>query len=453
MKIYIYWPICALTLNLVCVPAHSEEQAGNILTLKQVHRIALENHPRVSAARSEAVAADERVTQTSAAYMPEISASANGIYGLGGSRLNSTSLLGLPDPALYTRTAAGLTVEQLITDFGRTADLVEASELDAQAGKQNIQSARLVTAIVATEAYFKVLLAQEVLKVWDETVATRQKELDQIVALTKGGMKSSLDVGFAKVNLVDAEMQHRTAINKLHEAQAALTNAMGSKEEKNIKVAEEPFPSTSIPPFNTQIETALQLRPDLESLRLKHKAALKLAEAESYTFKPKVELIGNVNAMPWWNAPSTVSSLQNFNAMGGIFFTSSLFNGFKNNAKRDEAKAKALTTEYNLTDAENQVFQNVRSAWLAANTAYDLLKPAHEKFEQAKKNLELALSRYNLGLGSIVEFTQAQLNLTKNAIGDADARIEYQLRRLQLDYQTGKLQQESVALGEGDSVF
>ncbi len=451
MKTYTYWLVCALTLDLVCVPAQSEEKNSNILTLKQVHEIALENHPRVSAAHSDAVAAEERVTQANSAYMPDIHASANGVYGLGGSRLNSTSLLGLPDPALYNRTAAGLTVEQLITDFGRTADLVESSELDAQAGKQNIEAARLVTTVVSTEAYFKVLLAQEILEVWDQTVATRQNQLNQIEALTKSGMKSTLDVGFAKVNLVDAEMQQRTAVNRLHEAQATLMNAMGSKEEKDIKVAEETFPSTPVPPFNTQIETALQLRPDLESLRLKHKAALKVYDAETHTFKPKVELMGNVNYMPWWNAPQTVSSLQNVNAMGGIFFTSSLFNGFKNNAKRDEAKAKALTAEYNLTDAENQIFRDVRAAWLAANTAFDLLKPAHEKFDQAKKNLELATSRYKLGLGSIVEFTEAQLNLTKNAIGDVDARVEYQLRRLELDYQIGKIQQQTVAFGDSGS--
>jgi outer membrane protein len=51
----------------------------------------------------------------------------------------------------------------------------------------------------------------------------------------------------------------------------------------------------------------------------------------------------------------------------------------------------------------------------------------------------LAQSRYNLGLGSIVELSQAQLNLTSAQIANTTARYDYQTQFSMLQYQIGAL--------------
>jgi len=47
--------------------------------------------------------------------------------------------------------------------------------------------------------------------------------------------------------------------------------------------------------------------------------------------------------------------------------------------------------------------------------------------EPASLTLDLAQARYNLGLGSIVEFSQAELQKTGADIADMDARYRYRL--------------------------
>jgi len=78
----------------------------------------------------------------------------------------------------------------------------------------------------------------------------------------------------------------------------------------------------------------------------------------------------------------------------------------------------------------------VRTSWLNASTAYQRVAVTQQLLEQANLALDLAQSRYKLGLSSIVELTQAQLQQTQAEISNAQAGYEYQLSLAILTYQT-----------------
>ena len=63
----------------------------------------------------------------------------------------------------------------------------------------------------------------------------------------------------------------------------------------------------------------------------------------------------------------------------------------------------------------------------------------NQLFDQASQAQDLAEARYNLGLSSIIEVTQAQLNKTRAEIEQASARYDYQARIASLRYQMGTL--------------
>jgi outer membrane protein len=91
-------------------------------------------------------------------------------------------------------------------------------------------------------------------------------------------------------------------------------------------------------------------------------------------------------------------------------------------------------------DQENRIARDVTVAWLNANTAFERLAVTRQLLQQAAQALELAQARYDLGLSSIVELSQAQLNQTSAEIAGASAHYDYLIRRSALDYQTGSLQ-------------
>jgi len=59
--------------------------------------------------------------------------------------------------------------------------------------------------------------------------------------------------------------------------------------------------------------------------------------------------------------------------------------------------------------------------------------------KQSRLALDLAQGRYNLGLASIVEVTQAQLNLTEAQIENVTAIYDYQTAYAALQYTIGIL--------------
>jgi outer membrane protein len=123
----------------------------------------------------------------------------------------------------------------------------------------------------------------------------------------------------------------------------------------------------------------------------------------------------------------------------GVNINIPIFNGGLFRARSAEATLRAQASDQRIRDLENRITRDVRVAWLNASTAYERLGVTAQLLQQATQALELAQARYDLGLSSIVELSQAQLNKTSAEIASAGAKYEYQIQRALLDYQTGVL--------------
>ena len=93
----------------------------------------------------------------------------------------------------------------------------------------------------------------------------------------------------------------------------------------------------------------------------------------------------------------------------------------------------------NAADLSNRITRDVRMAYLNAKTAFERVSLNEQFLKQAELALDLAQGRYELGLSSIVELSQGQLNVTAARIGVASATYEYQAQRAVVDYQIGAL--------------
>ena len=148
------------------------------LTLREAEDIALAQHPRISVANLIALAAQQSVKESRAAFFPNIYASGTAV---GVADTNNTRIAAgyLNNPNVYERTAGGLTIQQLITDFGRTSELTRSSSLRARAEEMNREATREEILLEVNAAYFSALQAQAVL------AAARQTENERTVVLTQ----------------------------------------------------------------------------------------------------------------------------------------------------------------------------------------------------------------------------------------------------------------------------
>ena len=401
------------------------------LTLAEAERLAAKNNPQISAARLNALAAAQVPTEVRAGLYPTLGGAITGVGADAGSRLAAGAL---NNPVLYNRIGAGLSVNQLVTDFGRTGHLVASAKLRAQAQDQVAETTRANILITTARAFFGLLRARSVLTVAQETVSARQLVSNQVTALANSNLKSQLDVSFANVNLADAQLLLSQAQNAVQAAEAELAAALGLPGQVTFTLQPEPMPDLLPPSVEALVTQALQNRPELKFLRLEQNAAERFAKAEHSLLFPSIGVSGAAGFAPAGDAavPGRYGAI-------GVNLSIPLFNGGLFRARQTEAELKARAANENVNDLANRLTRDVRIAFLNAQTGYERVSLTDQFLKQAQLGLDLAKGRYDLGLSSIVELSQAQLNLTTAQIGNASARYDYQTQRAILDYQVGAL--------------
>src|SRR6185295_4399099 len=138
-----------------------------VLTLPQATAMAIQNHPQIAVARQTAAAAGQRITEARASYYPVVNGEITAGQGLAQSRLGAGALSA---SQLFSRFGQGLEVAQLVTDFGRTKNLVARSQYQAQAADQTTQATVYDTVLGVSRGYFGVLQAQAYVTVANETI-------------------------------------------------------------------------------------------------------------------------------------------------------------------------------------------------------------------------------------------------------------------------------------------
>jgi len=406
------------------------------LTLKQAEALAIKNNPQISVARLIALASQQVTREVKSNLWPTATGDLTGVDAQSGSRITAGAL---NNPIIYERAAAGLMVTQLITDFGRTTNLVSSANYAAKAENENAAATKEQILLAVNKAFYNALQAQAVLTVAQQTVNERQTVADQVEALFKSKLKSELDFSFASVNLAQAKLLLLDAQNNENGAFATLSMVLGFPSLQDLQLVEETSPLAP-PPGNVDdlISQAFSARPEILSLQFQYQSARKFQTAERDLLFPSIRAMGVVRDTPVGNsavAPSPSALNNTYGAVGGNIEIP-LFNGFLYTARAREASLRAQATQGRLLDMRNLIARDVRTSWLNANTAYQRLAVTQQLLQQANLALSLAQSRYNLGLGSIVELSQAQLQKTQAEISYAQAGYDYRLSLAVLTYET-----------------
>ncbi len=405
----------------------------NVLSLRDAEEMAIRNHPKISAAQLLALASREAVREARSAFFPAVNLDATAVGAAGDNTRIAAG--GLSNPVIFNRDAEGVTVRQLITDFGRTANLASSAKLHSQAEAEGAEATRSQILLEVSAVYYDTLQAQSVLEVAKQTVATRQLVFDQVSTLATNQLKSGLDVSFAKVDLEGGKLLLANAQNDLEADFARFDNLLGEREQRNWLLVDEPASNGPPPDAAELVQTALRERPDLRQLGHERDAAAKFARAERGLNYPTISAMGSAGVIP----VREPDELKSDYAAAGVNLSIPIFDGFLFSAKRNEADLRAGAAAENLRDAQNNAVRDVRVAVLNVNYALERMTLTAQLLESANEAFDLAQGRYQAGLSSIVELSQAQLGKTSAQIEQARAKYQYQVQSAILNYQTGLL--------------
>lgn len=409
------------------------------LTRVQAEQLAIKNNPQVSVGHLLASAQHQVYREARAAELPSFNGAITAVDANEGSRIGAGSLTA---SRLLEHAGAGVTLSQLITDFGRTINLVSSSKLMEKAQQANALATTEDIVLAADQAFYNALEAKALLKVAQQTVATRESVQHQIGELAKNKLKSNLDLSFAEVNLSQARLLQLDAQNNVDSTSAALSAVLGFDQQVQFELTEEDTQLAAAPPdVEALIHTAMRQRPDLQALTYSQQAAEKFRRAQRDQLLPTISALGIAGATPV--RPDCFGGcfpnyfISSWYGAVGVNMNVPIFNGFLFSAQASEANFRAKAAAENTRDLRDRVVRDVRTAWLSANTAFQRVSVTAELAKQADLSLNLAQQRYQLGLGSIVELSQAQLQQTDAAIGYVNAQYQYRLSLSTLNFEIG----------------
>jgi outer membrane protein len=406
------------------------------ITRGDAEHMALKNNPRVTASHLLALAAGQVTRETRSNELPQINSNVTAVKAEDGSRIGSGEL---NSSHLYTHAGTGGTLSQLLTDFGHTRNLVANSRLQAKAQQQNALATEQDVLIATDQAFYRLLDAQSLLDVAIATVKARGDVKFLTQALTKSALKSDLDLNIASADLSQAQLLQLDAENSVASARAALAELLAAPPETQYRAVDEGNNVPPLPPDDSLalIKEAQAQRPDLQALRLDTQADQKFARAQQLQRLPSISAlaIGGVTPVRVDGGIFT----PNWYAAAGVNLALPVFTGFRINAQAKEARLRERASEKQTQELSDAIARDVRIATLSAQTAFRRIGVAEEFQNQTTQALNLAKTRYKLGLSSIVELSQAQLQSTQATVDAVNARFDYLLALRSLDYARGQL--------------
>ena len=407
------------------------------ITRPDAERLALRNNPRITASHLLALAAGQVTRETRSGELPQISASITAEKAEDGSRISAGALT---DSRLYTHAGTGGSLSQLITDFGHTRNLVATNKLQQKAQDQTALATEQDVLLATDQAFYRLLNAQSLLDVAKATVAARGDVQNLTSALTRSALKSDLDLNIASADLSQSQLLELDAENEVASASAALAAVLATPADTLYHAVEDPGAAAPPPPSpdsSAAINASAQAqRPDLQALRLNTEADQKFATAQQLQHLPTISALAMGGITPV--APDGIF-VPNWYAAGGVNLTLPVFTGFRIDAQTQEARLRQKAAEKQAQDLSDSIARDVRIAILNAQTAFRRIAVADQFRQQTAQALALAQTRYKLGLSSIVELSQAQLQSTQAAVAAVNARYDYLLALRSLDYARGQL--------------
>jgi outer membrane protein len=405
-------------------PAPASEPAPTIpaqeLTLEQAIDIALASQPNIEARLKDYAAARYRVDLALAPLLPQLSAS-----------LTAGQARTAPGEPADSRTGL-VQMSQLLFDFGKTFAARQAAQRLADIAREDVELQRQLIALAVKEAYTNVLFAQRLIRL--NTQALERAELNLRVA--RGaydlGVRPRSDVVRAEVDVANASLDLSRARNAERLAGVALSAAMGIRVARPLNILDNLVYAPVVLDAAQLLQEALERRPEFRQAKLRAEAAQANVQRAFRDFFPDVTGSGAYGG----TGPSVSERQETWTVT--LTLSWPFFDGGTRIARYREANATLGAERARIQAVELDVIREVEQAVLTVTEAEERIETARKAVNLALENFRLTQVRFNLGIGTIIELTDAQFALTQAHNTEAQALADFRIALYRLDRAVGR---------------
>lgn len=396
--------------------------AGPTLTIDQALTLAKQN-PQIAQAQGAVMQARGQVGVARSGFLPSASASAS-VFG---TTLNPGQQ---PRETFYPLYGSSVTLSQTLWDFGRTLGAFQAARDVESSARFDVENTWQQVELSVRTAYYTVLATQALVNVAQQTVDSNQKKLDLAKGLFEVGQRPRFDVTKAEVDLENSRISLLQARNGVVLSRIALTQAIGRDVNDATLVFPE-LPPAGDPDVPALLRTALENRPDLKSVDLQILAAGETLDSLRSGWLP----ILGASATVRWNGTDT-PLVNNWTA--GATLTWPFLNGGAVLGRAESQTGVIAQVKAGRDLLLLQIRSEVEQAVATLGEARARRAVAKTLVVQAKESLDLAGGRYQAGLGTIIELSDAQTSYSSAQAQEVKAVFDLATAWAQLKKATGQ---------------
>ncbi|MBI2231480.1 MAG: TolC family protein [Deltaproteobacteria bacterium] len=407
----------------------TDPSAGQILTLDDALLIALDNHPSLKAARERIAAQRAVLGQQMAAYYPTIT-------------LNNTYRSTLQTGTTSTSSAAidffssQANTSWILYNFGKREGAVQAARETLNATDYNYKTTVDSVILDVKLAYYVYLGAKAIVKVREEQVQSRDLLVRQARAFYEVGTRARIDVVRAESNLYTAQADLIATQNAVKVAWVTLKKAMGLRELPERPLVEEAIITTIPYTLDQAKEIAYVTRPELKSFEAQRKAQDQNIATARRGHLPDVIFDGSYGRRNTSGGGNTFPLTVSWQAQ--LSLNIPIFDGFRTTNRVEESLHNYYVIKSQEEQQRQQVALDVEQSYLRLVELQERIKANEAAAKAAKENLDLANGRYQVGVGSIIEVTDAQTLYTDAQTTYVRALYDYKIADAQLIRAIGK---------------
>ncbi len=407
-----------------------------VITLQEAIRRADEVTPSVVSAEGSVRTAELGIRTAKWAFMPQftITPQANLALSSGQSRLDPVTqeiISGNTSNPSY-----GLNIQgtlNLFDGFGRNHSLAAARAREA-AADANLVTARFGSRLATTNGFFDALENRELLIVNEAAVARAAEQLRIASARLQSGAGQRTDSLTALVALSQARQALLQAQATLATSEANLGRLVGA-EGRVMAAEDQAFYATPAPmDTNSVRQEALAAAPALESSEANLDAARAGLRQNRSTYWPTLVVTANTR----WDASKTNDYTLEPRRGLTIGLQLNPWTNFQRETQIENAAIAIDNAEASLADQRRQIAAQLTQYFAALANAQEAIQVAQLSVNAATENLAVARVRYELGVMTIIEFTQIEEQLTQAQVNEIRARFSYLRAKAQIESVVGR---------------
>ncbi len=371
-------------------PATSHELPVTVYSLQDCIDIALKKNPELLASKEQLSKSYFKIGEARSGYFPEIDLSLSYQRSY-----HETNILN----RYSTNYSGQITFNQTLFDFGKTSTKVDIQKKSYKASQQQDRESLLQTIYNVKEAYFNLLKAKKQRETAEEVLKQAQKHLDLAKGFYEVGLKPKIEVTKAEVELSNAKLGLITAEKSVRQALLNLKVAMGVVTSPDFDIKEEDYPVRKLDE-NESVIIALERNPQLQAIRFNKQASMYSEELIKKEYFPTFSLNGS-----YGYSGSDFPLDKGWSMLFQLNLP--LFSGWSTTYKLKQAKADVAYYEQKEEALKQQITSQVKNLFVQLKEASQKIDTLKTALKQAKENLELAMGRYEVGVGSSIEVVDA----------------------------------------------